>query len=48
MPLPSIAAARRFDPAAHLPPAQRGILAEPTPQLRQRIRDFLLRALSRY
>jgi len=36
------------DPAAHLPPAQRGILAEPTPQLRQRIRQFLLRALSRY
>jgi hypothetical protein len=36
------------DPAAHLPPAQRGILAEPNPQLRQRIRQFLIRALSRY
>ncbi|HEX4736527.1 MAG TPA: cupin-like domain-containing protein [Allosphingosinicella sp.] len=36
------------DPAAHLPPAQRGILAEPTPQLRQRIRQFLLKVLSRY
>jgi hypothetical protein len=36
------------DPAAHLPPAQRGILAEPTPQLRQRIRQFLIRALGRY
>jgi hypothetical protein len=36
------------DPAEHLPPAQRGILAEPTPQLRQRIRQFLIRALSRY
>jgi hypothetical protein len=36
------------DPAAHLPPAQRGILAESTPQLRQRIRQFLLRALGRY
>jgi hypothetical protein len=36
------------DPAAHLPPAQRGILGESTPQLRQRIRQFLLRALSRY
>jgi hypothetical protein len=36
------------DPAAHLPQAQRGILAESTPQLRQRIRQFLLRALSRY
>ncbi|MDB5692419.1 MAG: transcription factor jumonji jmjC domain protein [Alphaproteobacteria bacterium] len=35
------------DPAAHLPPAQRGILAEPTPELRQRIRQFLLRVLSR-
>jgi hypothetical protein len=36
------------DPAEHLPPAQRGILAEPTPQLRQRVRQFLIRALSRY
>ncbi len=36
------------DPAAHLPPDQRGILAESTPQLRQRIRQFLMRALSRY
>jgi hypothetical protein len=36
------------DPAAHLPPGQRGILAEPTPQLHQRIRQFLIRALSRY
>ncbi|HEY1607486.1 MAG TPA: cupin-like domain-containing protein [Allosphingosinicella sp.] len=36
------------DPAAHLPAAQRGILAESTPQLRQRIRQFLMRALGRY
>jgi hypothetical protein len=36
------------DPAEHLPLAQRGILAEPNPQLRQRIRQFLIRALSRY
>jgi len=36
------------DPAAHLPPEHRGILAEPTPALRARIRQFLLRALSRY
>lgn len=36
------------NPAAHLPPAQRGILAESTPQLRQRIRQFLIRALGRY
>ncbi len=39
---------RDGDPAAHLPPAQRGILAEPTPQLRQKIRQFLIRALGRY
>jgi hypothetical protein len=36
------------DPVAHLPPAGRGILAEPTPPLRQKIRQFLIRALSRY
>jgi hypothetical protein len=36
------------DPAAHLPEGQRGILAPPTPQLHQRIRQFLLRALARY
>jgi hypothetical protein len=36
------------DPAEHLPPAHRGILGESTPQLRQRVRQFLLRALSRY
>ena len=36
------------DPAEHLPAGQRGILADPTPELRQRIRQFLLRALGRY
>jgi hypothetical protein len=35
------------DPGAHLPPEHRGILADPTPQLRDRIRQFLLRVLSR-
>jgi hypothetical protein len=35
------------DPAAHLAPEHRGILAEPTPELRERIRQFLLRRLSR-
>jgi hypothetical protein len=35
------------EPMAHLPPEQRGILAPPTPQLRERIRQFLLRSLSR-
>ncbi|MBO9575465.1 MAG: cupin-like domain-containing protein [Sphingobium sp.] len=33
------------DPAAHLPESGRGILAEPTPQLRIRIRQFLMRVL---
>jgi len=33
------------DPAAHLAPEHRGILAEPTPALRRRLRDFLVRAL---
>lgn len=35
------------DPAAHLEPEQRGILGTPTPQLRDRIRQFLLRGLGR-
>ena len=35
------------DPAAHLAPEHRGILAASTPQLRARIRQFLLRGLSR-
>ncbi len=35
------------DPAAHLAPADRGILGESTPALRERIRHFLLRGLSR-
>ncbi|MEI9928456.1 MAG: hypothetical protein WDN44_13140 [Sphingomonas sp.] len=34
-------------PAEHLAPEQRGILAEPTPALRERIRQFLLRGLTR-
>lgn len=36
------------DPAVHLAPEHRGILAEPTPELRERIRQFLLRRLSRH
>jgi hypothetical protein len=35
------------EPAAHLDPAHRGILGAPTPELRHRIRQFLLRGLSR-
>jgi hypothetical protein len=35
------------DPAVHLAPEHRGILGTPTPQLRDRIRQFLLRGLSR-
>jgi len=35
------------DPAAHLAPEHRGILAEPTPQLRAKLRQFLMRMLSR-
>ena len=34
------------EPAAHLDPEHRGILSEPTPELRERIRQFLLRGLS--
>jgi hypothetical protein len=37
---------RDGDPAAHLPPGRRGILGPPTPELRTRIRQFLLRVLS--
>jgi hypothetical protein len=33
------------DPAAHIPPAARGILGESTPALRQRMKQFLLQAL---
>jgi hypothetical protein len=35
------------DPAAHLPPEHRGILGAATPALRERIRHFLLRGLTR-
>lgn len=35
------------DPAAHIAPEARGILGTPTPQLRARMKQFLLRALSR-
>lgn len=35
------------NPAEHLPPEHRGILGEQTPQLRQKIRQFLVRMLSR-
>ena len=38
---------RNGDPVAHLAPEHRGILAAPTPPLRQRIRQFLLRGLGR-
>lgn len=38
---------RNGDPAAHLPSESRGILGESTPQLRSRMKQFLLRALSR-
>jgi hypothetical protein len=38
---------RNGDPAEHLAPGQKGILGEPTPQLRARIRQFLLTMLSR-
>ena len=37
---------RHGDPAAHLPQGRRGILEPPTPQLRSRMRQFLLRVLS--
>lgn len=33
------------DPAQHLPPAQRGVLGEPTAELHSRIRQFLMRML---
>jgi hypothetical protein len=39
---------REGDPAAHLAPEHRGILAEPDPPLRNRIRQFLLRAIGRH
>lgn len=35
------------DPAEHLPPEHRGILSEQTPDLRERIRLFLMRGLGR-
>ena len=38
---------RSGEPADHLPPEHRGILGPRTPQLREKIRQFLLRALSR-
>lgn len=38
---------RNGDPAAHLAPEHRGILGASTPQLRARMKQFLLRALSR-
>ena len=34
------------DPAAHMPPAARGILGDSTPELRRMIRQFLIRSLS--
>ena len=34
------------DPAAHIPPAAQGILGPSTPQLRQRMKAFLLKVLS--
>ncbi|MFL6759669.1 cupin-like domain-containing protein [Sphingomonas sp.] len=37
---------RDGDPAAHLPLGRRGILGTPSPDLRRRIRQFLLRVLS--
>jgi hypothetical protein len=36
---------KQGDPAAHLPPAHRGILGESTAPLRQRLRQFLMRTL---
>lgn len=38
---------RNGDPAAHLPAGRRGILEPSTPQIRARMKQFLLRALSR-
>jgi hypothetical protein len=38
---------RNGDPAAHIPPARRGILAPSTPQLRRMIRKFLAGVLGR-
>ncbi|WP_114953181.1 cupin-like domain-containing protein [Sphingosinicella terrae] len=38
---------RGGEPAGHLAPEHRGILGPPTPQLRERIRQFLLRSLGR-
>lgn len=38
---------RSGDPAAHLPPAARGILGPSSPQRTQKIRDFLIRSLAR-
>jgi hypothetical protein len=38
---------RNGDPAEHLAPSQKGILGEPTPELRARICQFLLAMLSR-
>jgi hypothetical protein len=39
---------RHGNPAEHLPPGSRGILGEPTPQLRARIKQFLFKALGRH
>ena len=36
------------DPAAHLPAENRGILADQTPELRERLRLFLMRGLNRH
>ncbi|MES2444850.1 MAG: cupin-like domain-containing protein [Pseudomonadota bacterium] len=35
------------DPVAHIAPEHRGVLADPTPELRERIRQFLVRGLNR-
>ncbi len=38
---------RHGDPAAHMAPEHRGVVGEPTPQLRQYIKGFLARGLQR-
>jgi hypothetical protein len=38
---------RHGDPAGHMPPGHRGVLGEPTPQLRAYIKQYLARGLQR-
>jgi hypothetical protein len=38
---------RHGDPATHMPPEHRSVLGEPTPQLRQYIKQYLARGLAR-